>query len=272
MTQIKKAKRERKVKIKYPRLSALDAFKIVKKVVGDYGYHIIPYNKFAKILGLKEPKGGTYGFKTEALKLYDLMDRASYNEIGVTEKGREILSAITEEEQKKLLFMNTLSIDIFFELFDRFMTLPTKRKAIIDYLENKGMNKREAGRLTSVFMRNYEFFESLIRKGFPEKLEKEEKIPPSIDEDMLRMIHLIGSLFPSDETKNMKQTLDTLVKISKNKNLKATSALLESLNAIYADEQDQEKIKEGLEKAKHLIVEKIEEDLGVKFQRSNKLS
>ncbi len=257
----------KKKKVKYPRLSSIETFEIVKKAVKDYGDRIIPYSEFAKILGFKEPKGGTYSVKTEALKLYNLMDRVSFNEIGVTPNGRRILDA-PPSEQKKLLFESTISIGIFADLFQRFPKLPTKRKAIINYLMNKGLNRYDAGRIVTVFIKNHKEFASFI---LPMALRPREHMPETstlegINQSLPNFFYLIGSLFPSRETRDLKQALTALTEVSKNKNWKATSALLESLNAIYSDEKDTNRIKEGLEKARRLIFQKLEEDLGIKFE------
>lgn len=264
---IKARKAGKKKKVKFPRYSAIDTFEIVKKVVKDYGDRIMPYLDFANSIGLKEPKGGTYSLKIEALKLYDLMDRVGYKEIGATLNGRKILDA-SPSDQKKLLFESTLRIEIFNDLFQRFSQLPVKRKAITNYLIGKGFDSSIIGRIASVFVKNHKEFASLISTG--ELLKPQEPIPKTItsggiDQSLVNFFYLFGSLYPSTEAKSLKQTLTTLSDISKSKNWKATSALIESLNAIYSDEKDINKLKEGLEKAKRLVFQKLEEDIGVKF-------
>lgn len=263
----KTEKRKNKKKVRYPRYSAIESFEIVKKATREYGDRIIPYTDFAKSLGLGEPKGGTYSLKTEALKLYDLMDRVGYTEIGVTLNGKKILDA-PPSEQKRLLFESTVRISIFADLFQRFSQLPTKRKAMINYLLNKNYDRRDAGKIVSVFVKNHEEFSSLITsKVFgPQEPVSKIGISEGVDKSLIKFIYRIGSLFPSQESENLKQALTTLTEISKSKNLKSTSALLESLSLIYSDEKDMNRIKEGLEKAKQLIFQKLEEDLNIEFE------
>jgi transposase-like protein len=267
---IKVRKAKKKIKLKFPRYSAIDTFEIVKKAVKDYGDRIMPYDDFAHSIGLEEPAGGTYSMKIEALKLYDLMDRVSYKEIGATMNGRRILDA-SPSDQKKLLFESTLRIDMFNDLFQRFPQLPTKRKAITNYLIGKGFDSSIVGRIASVFVKNHKEFASLIASG--ELFKPQEPIPKAttpegVDQSLVNFFYLFGSLYPSTEAKNLKQTLTTLSDISKSKNWRATSALIESLNAIYSDEKDTNKLKEGLEKAKRLVFRKLEEDLEVKLDEN----
>lgn len=267
MSENIKARKAKKKKLKFPRYSAIDTFEIVKKAVKDYGDRIMPYDDFAHSIGLEEPKGGTYSMKIEALKLYDLMDRVSYKEIGATLNGRRILDA-SPSDQKKLLFESTLRINIFNDLFQRFSQLPAKRKAITKYLIGKGYDSSIVGRIASVFVKNHREFASLIASG--ELLKPQEPIPKAttlggVDKSLVNFFYLFGSLYPSTEAKNLKQTLTNLSNIATNKDWKATSALLESLNAIYSDEKDTDRIREGLEKAKRLVFQKLEEDLDVKF-------
>lgn len=261
----KKIGRRKRVgeKIKFPRFRITEAVDIARKAVKKYGTYIIPYSEFARIIGVKSPKGGSYQIKIEALKLYGLMDRHSFKEIALLDKGKQILAA-TEAEATELMFENVLAIPIMKKLYERYEeNLPLKRKPIVDYLVNvEGMDRREAGRLTGVFIKDYKFFQPLI-PGYVVGIEvmpaEEEK--PSIEvPELYSMIRIMASLFPLDVKKeDIKNKLDILSTLAKKYGYKTFYGFIEGLKP-YAD--DPEELRKNASRA----IEFFEQDTGIKLR------
>lgn len=270
----KKIKRNRKGnKIKFPKLSIEEAVGIIKKVKDDYGDEIIPYKRFAKdILGQKFPKGGTYQIKIEALRLYRLMDRRSYSEIGILPDGSKILDAENEEEIKKLMFERVLSVPIIKKVYDRFKKkLPQKKQPIVDFLIGESMDQRDASRLSNMIMKDYKTFQPFIplyltKAIVPETDDTAKEQIKDVDKDtetgervegLAPLIRIIGSLFPLESDKETDKKLETLSKLAKDHNLKTFYGLIEGLKISY----DPEKLKDISEK----IILTFQEDSGIKM-------
>jgi len=272
---LKRVKRsKKKAENKFPRITIEEAVEIIKKVKNEYRHEIIPYKRFATdILGQKSPKGGTYQIKIEALKLYGLMNRHSYEEIAILPSGSKILKTENEEEKKKLMFERILSVPIIKKIYDKFnKKLPEKKQPIMDFLISEGLTNRDATMLANLILKENKTYKSFIplylsKAIIPETPNKTTWVSEDISskatenaervEGLAPLIRIIGSLFPLESDKKINEKLDTLSKLAKDHNLRTFYGLIEGLKI----SDDPEKIKSFSKK----IISTFQDDSGIKI-------
>lgn len=255
-----------KNKIDFPRLDVDQATHIIKKVLSSYA-DIIPYEELAKIsTGKAVTKGGIFGQVTKSLKMYALMERYGKTEIKVTDYGKSIASAIDDNQRKKLLFKAFVGVPIFNEIYGRYKTLP-KKKALTDFIKNKGgIEKREAGRLVSTYIRNFTYLDLQNKEGniaqeiSPEQIPKDRE-SKSFDKKQIGLFIEAGALFGTG-IKNKKEKLTQLLKLSEEYKLKKFNGFLNALITLYGNKSESE-LEEELKKASEQILKLLNEDLEI---------
>jgi len=246
-----------KEKLDYPRLPIGEAARITEKVVKDYA-GLISYKELSRIGGAGgKTQGGTFGNITKSLKLYGLMDRYGLKEMKVTSAGRKLSETLDEPQKKALLFELSNHIPILLELYKRYeQGIPREIKSITDFLTTvKNLEKREAGRLANLFVKNHKYFGDVDTTDIPSYDEEEENMEnlthsprkTFMDDSLCEMAFLLGRLIPSKTGEN--KAFNQLSKLAKEKGFKSLEAFSEAAKYVPSDKKHEmfEKMKDAFE-------------------------
>jgi len=246
----KKQKKTAKEKVDYPRLPIEKAAELTEKVAKSYG-GIISYKELSRLGGAKgKTQGGTFGSITKSLKLYGLMNRYGLKEMKVTDKGKEFTEIEDEKGKKTFLFNLSRKIPILNELYERYgKNVPEKMTSVTDFLINiKNLEKREAGRLATLYIKNHNYFGKVDTNQLKEEVKETEELSHSkiehkkIDEDLIELLKLKYLFNPPND--NTKETiLNSILKKFKDSGDVGIDSLIEGI----------EKSKENSEGRKALI-------------------
>jgi len=233
----KKQKQSADEKVDYPRLSIEKAAKLTEKVTKSYG-GIISYKELSRLGGAKgKTQGGTFGSITKSLKLYLLMDRYGLKEMKVTEEGKKFSGLDDEEDKKSFLFNLSRRTPIFNELYERYgQNVPKEITSITDFLVNvKKLEKREAGRLANLYLKNHDYFGKTNLDDFEVVEDEDEKKPvinsvepEKIDEDLITLLKL-KYLFQPPSAKSKESLLNNVLEKFKDSGDAGIKSLVEGI-------------------------------------------
>ena len=262
----KKKKNGDNEKVDFPRLYIGEAVKLTEKVVNNYG-GIISYTELSKIAGAGgKTQGGTFGNLTKSLKLYKLMERFGLKEMKVTDEGNRMVG-LEEDRKKTFLFELYKRIPIIFELYDRYKdNVPKNIKSITDFLtRQKGLEKRDAGRLANLYRKNQEFFGELSGEqpssegnSFESKVEPVSNLNKGNTQTLCKISYLLGKLSPKEEGKSKESLFDSLIKLASENNFKSLEAFSEATKFVPEDKKSEmfKKLRKSFEEDSQINLEK----------------
>lgn len=263
----KKEKTVTEEKIDYPRLPIENATKITEKVSNNFG-GIISYKELSKMGGAGgKTQGGTFGSLTKSLKMYGLMERYGLKEMKVTEEGKRFSETVGEDQKKLLLFSLYKKIPIISELYNRYgENIPKNIKSISDFLTNvKKLEKREAGRLANLYIKNQSYFEGI--KGNFSESEKEEGQVEDIcnrtaregeTKNLCKISFILGKISPKG--KDDGTLFNALAKLASENEFKSVEAFSEAIKYIPEDKKSE---------MFHKIKKAFEDDSGINLDIEN---
>ncbi|HHT9146067.1 MAG: hypothetical protein Q7S13_06035 [Candidatus Omnitrophota bacterium] len=257
--------------IEFPRIPVSELLELTHKVDQEHAGKA-PYKEVSKLAGTKgETRGGKFAFIVKALKLYDLMDREGYQEMSVTDFGQKILKA-SNNEQKRLLFFKFKEIPIFGKIYDKYEDkIPPNRSGVVHFVKNstKDLDEHTAGRIVGMYYKEFEYFSDIMNNklGMESDMPTSDKkyLPTGKQEkttsysDLSGVVEIIGKVFPQ-ESSNINHDLETLIKISKEKNFIAFSSFLEALQTV-TEGKEEDEVKKELKKASEKALAKLKADL-----------
>jgi len=232
-------------KVDYPRLPIEKAAELTERVAGDYG-GIISYRELSKLGGAKgKTMGGTFGSITKSLKLYKLMDRYGLREMKVTEEGKMMTEIQDENKKKAFLFNLALKIPIIHELYQRYKDdIPKEMRSITDFLVGiKKLEKREAGRLANLYIKNHNFL-GKINKDELKEIKNIEKFDSDsissqesnvINEDLIYLLKL-KYLYQPPKGKSKEAILNSVLEKFKNSGDVGIDSLIEGIKSTQNEE------------------------------------
>jgi len=127
----------------------------------------------------------------------------------ITEAGRKLAEIEDDSKKKAFLFNLSLKIPIISELYQRYgRDIPEEINSITDFLVDvKKLEKREAGRLANLYIKNHTFFGEINKDELKDIEEtKDIKLPPLlnpelkiVNEDLITLLKLKYLFNPPSE-------------------------------------------------------------------------
>ncbi len=248
----------------YPQVGVEELLPTVKRVVEEYS-DVIPYGELSKIAGMKgNTRGGKFALFVKSMKLYELMDRTSYQEIGVTDFGKQVAS--DPSTAKNRLFKQFTSIPIFGKIYDKYPNgPPSVRSGVVHFVRSfdKSLGENSASRIVGAYYRDFEYFKEVNAKASTKTIEARPTASPSGNSKIgpistPRLAALLVRVFPQDSD-STKEDLNELMSFSKENGLSSFSSFLEGLTIILEGKKDDE-LKSELKRVSKRALEKLAED------------